>query len=378
MKLLLPLLLLLLNAIPSTTAGYAWNWTERPTPASGLTTSAAPASEQATASVPKPAPTSSAAEESPDEPITVNLVGDILLDSTVGANIKKYGADYPFKQTADLLADADVTFGNLETSVSTRGKPADKQFTFRSRPETLQGLVDAGFDGVSVANNHTLDYGVTALQDTLANLDKYKLGHTGAGDNEEEAFRPYVQEVRGKKVAIIGISRVLPEGSWYAGMNKPGIAQGYLMEPMMTYIKKAVSESDYTIVFIHWNKETKDYPEDYARTYAKAFIDAGADAVIGAHSHCLQGIEWYKGKPVFYSLGNFIFTSKSEKSSQSMILKLSFLDDRVGASVTPVQIVNTQARLKDDKYNQSIIAKLNKISFNAAIGKDGKVTEQEE
>lgn len=372
MKFIVPLLLLLLSNFPSNLAGFAGDWTEKTAAASGQTASADPGSQPAQAPEPSTAP----AQEIPKKPITVNLVGDILLDSTVGANISKYGADYPFKQTAGLLADADITFGNLETSVSTRGKPADKQFTFRSRPESLKGLVDAGFDGVTVANNHTLDYGVTALQDTLANLDKYELGHTGAGNNEEEAFQPYIQEVRGKKVAIIGISRVLPEGSWYAGKNKPGIAQGYMMEPMMSYIKKAVSESDYTIVFIHWNKETKDYPEDYARTYAKAFIDAGVNAVIGAHSHCLQGVEWYKGKPVFYSLGNFIFTSKSEKSSQTMILELSFQDDQVGAHVTPVQIVNTQARLKDDKYNQSIIAKLNKISFNATIGKDGKVSEK--
>ncbi|CAM3809103.1 CapA family protein [Cohnella lubricantis] len=364
------LLLLLLSSLPLNLTGFLANWAEQAAP--GASAPLAPADGDA-----DPAPLPSPSPELPEPPITVNLVGDILLASTVGSNIAKYGADYPFEETAELLADADITFGNLETSVSTRGKPADKQFTFRSTPESLEGLVNAGFDGVSVANNHTLDYGVGALQDTLANLDEYKLGHTGAGDNEEEAFEPYVQEVRGKKVAIIGISRVLPEGSWYAGKNKPGIAQGYLMEPMMTYIKKAVSKSDYTIVFIHWNKETKDYPEDYARTYAKEFIDAGVDAVIGAHSHSLQGIEWYKGKPVFYSLGNFIFTSKSEKSSQSMILKLSFEDDQVGASVTPVQIVNTQAKLRDDKYNQAIIGKLNKISFNAVVGKDGTVREKE-
>lgn len=381
MKAILPLLLLLLNALPAGFGGFASHWAESLASApSAVAASAGSASAQAPATPPSPSPspspTTSPSSDAQETPITVNLVGDILLDSTVGSNIAKYGADYPFKQTAKLLQDADITFGNLETSVSTRGTAQDKQFTFRSRPETLKGLVDAGFDGVTVANNHTLDFGVTALKDTLANLDKYKIGHTGAGDNEDEAFQPYVQEVRGKKVAIIGISRVLPDGSWYAGKNKPGIAQGYMTEPMMTYIKKAVSESDYTIVFIHWNKETKDYPEDYARTYARMFIDAGVDAVIGAHSHCLQGIEWYKGKPVFYSLGNFIFTSKSEKSSQTMILKLSLEDGQVGASVTPAQIVNTQARLKDDKYNQSIYAKLNKISFNAAVGMDGVVTEK--
>lgn len=396
MKPLLVLLMLLLGAIPLAACGLTDDAlaTAPPAPASPAsvppspsTASASPSFSAASAAGPSASPAnaspSPAASEpiaaepaEPEPPITINLVGDILLDSTVGSNIKKYGADYPFAKTADLLADADITFGNLETSVSTRGKAQDKQFTFRSRPETLQGLVDAGFDGVTVANNHAMDFGATALLDTIANLDNYKLGHTGAGSDEEEAFRPYVQEVRGKKVAILGISRVLPNGSWYAGKNKIGIAQGYTMEPMISYIKKTASEADYTIVYMHWNKETMDYPEDYARSYAKAFIDAGADAVVGAHSHCLQGIEWYKGKPVFYSLGNFIFTSKSEKSSQTMILKLSLDGDEVVARVTPAKIVNTQAQLKDDKYNQSIYAKLNRISFNATVDQDGMVEEK--
>ncbi|RUS47953.1 CapA family protein [Cohnella sp. AR92] len=318
------------------------------------------------------------AEEAPppELPITLNLVGDILLDNPIDSYIRKYGIDYPFQRTADTLANADITFGNLETSVSKRGSPADKQFTFRSRPETLESLVNAGFDGVSIANNHTLDYGFQALDDTIANLQSYHLGHTGAGQNNDEAFTPYVKEVRGKKVAIIGISRVLPYASWYSGKNKPGIAHGYSMEPMMSYVKKAVKDADYTIVFIHWNKEREDYPEDYARSYAKAFIDAGVDAVVGAHSHCLQGIEWYKGKPVFYSLGNFVFTSKTEKSSDSMILQLALSDSEIGAKVVPAKIVQTQPRLMDDKYNQAAYAKLNKISFNAKVLQDGTVVEK--
>ncbi|MBB6735993.1 CapA family protein [Cohnella zeiphila] len=318
-------------------------------------------------------------DEEPEVPVTVNLVGDMLLASTVDTNIRKYGVGYPFAKTAETLADADVTFGNLETSVSERGTPQDKQFTFRSRPESLQGLVDAGFDGVTVANNHTMDYGTAALQDTLANLDAYRLGHTGAGNNTEQAFQPFVKEVRGRKVAILGISRVLPDGSWYAGANKPGIAQGYSMEPMLSYLKKTEEASDVTIVYIHWNKERKEYPEAYAREYAKAFINAGADAVIGAHSHCLQGIEWYKGKPIFYSLGNFVFTAGSALTNTTMIAKLSFAPDgQVEAQVTPALIRNTQPSLMDAKFNAATYAKLNKISFNATIGPDGTVTEKQE
>lgn len=315
------------------------------------------------------------AAEEPEAPIiTINLVGDMLFGNEVDALIRKHGIDYPFKRTASALREADITFGNLETPVSSRGTPAeDKQFTFRSRPETLQSLVNAGFDGVSLANNHTLDYGTDALLDTLIHLDAYKLGRTGAGKNSGEAFKPFVKEVQGKKVAILGISRVLPDLSWYATEDRPGLAHGYSWEPMMTHIRKTVKNNDYTIVFMHWSKERTDYPEDYARTYARKFIEAGADAVVGAHSHSLHGIEWHKGKPIFYSLGNFVFTSKAVKSQTSMIVQLVFEADDVRAKVIPAKIVNTQPRLMDDKYNKTTYALLNKISYNAAVKPDGTV-----
>jgi poly-gamma-glutamate synthesis protein (capsule biosynthesis protein) len=324
--------------------------------------------------------TAGAADPAPkpaEKPLTVNFVGDILLDDEVDTSIKKFGIDFPFSRASALLRKADITFGNLETSVSNRGKPAsNKQFTFRSRPETLQSLVNAGFDGVSLANNHTLDYGIAALQDTISNLKKYKLGYTGAGNNQDDAFRPFIKNVHGKKVAIIGISRVLPEVSWYAGKNKAGIAQGYTMEPMMTYIKKAVKQSDHTIVYIHWSKERTDYPEAYARKYAKAFIDAGADAVIGSHSHSLHGIEWYKNKPIFYSLGNFVFASKAVKSQTSMIVNLTFAGGKVLPKVIPMKIVKTQPRPMDITYNKTTYAKLNKISYNAAVKPNGDVVKK--
>jgi poly-gamma-glutamate capsule biosynthesis protein CapA/YwtB (metallophosphatase superfamily) len=310
--------------------------------------------------------------------IKLVFTGDILLDGYVGRQIEAYGVNYPFAALADELKNADLTFGNLETSVSTRGKPAaNKTFTFRSDPKTLEGLVNAGFDAVSLANNHTLDYGVEALYDTFEHLKDYNLGYTGAGINQDEAFKPFIKEIRGKKVAVLGLSRVIPEASWYATKSKPGIAQAYSNEPMMTYVKKAAKENDYTIIFLHWNKEFADYPEDYAPKMAKAFIDAGADAVIGAHSHSLMGIEWYKGKPIYYSLGNFVFNKSArggEKTLDSMYVELELKDDEVTTKLTPVKIINGQPRKMDENYNRTMIDKLNKLSFNASISETGEVS----
>jgi len=310
------------------------------------------------------------------KPITVTVTGDILLDKSVGENIKKYGVDYPFKSVSPILKKSDLTAGNLETAVTVRGTDQPKQFTFRSKPETLKGVFNAGYDMVSLANNHTLDYGQQGLTDTIANLKKYKIGYSGAGKNEKEAYQAYQKVVNGKKIAIIGISRVLPDTSWMATTSKPGLASGYSTEPMMKYVKKAVKSSDYTIVMIHWNKESKDYPEPYAREMAKKFIDAGVDAVVGSHSHTLMGIDYYKNAPIFYSIGNFVFTSSSAKSSETMMASLTFDNNKIGIKIIPAKIVSGQPKLMKDAYNQKLIKKLNRLSPRAKISKSGRVSKR--
>lgn len=308
------------------------------------------------------------------EPITLTFTGDVLLDRSVGEHIQTKGVDYPFKRVSALLKKSDLTFVNLETAVSNRGKQQNKQFTFRSRPETLRGLVNAGIDGVSLANNHTMDYGTTGLLDTINYLQKEKLGITGAGKNKEKAFSAYYKKINGKTVAILGLSRVLPDGSWFANGSKPGIAYAYSKEPMMAYVKKAVKNSDYTVVMIHWNRERQNYPESYAKGMAKDFINAGVDAVIGSHSHSLMGIEYYKGKPIYYSLGNFIFTNSNDpRGSESMIVNIKFNNNTVSSSVTPAKIIDGQPRLMNTSYNKTIISKLNKLSNNVKIDKNGHI-----
>lgn len=308
------------------------------------------------------------------KPTTLIFTGDVLLDRSVGESIRTKGVDYPFRDVSSLLKKADLTFVNLETAVSKRGKAQNKQFTFRSRPETLKGLKNAGIDGVSLANNHTMDYGTTGLLDTLYYLKKAKLGLTGAGKNKEAAFSAYYKKINGKTVAILGLSRVLPDGSWFANGSKPGIAYAYNNEPMMSYVKKAVKNSDYTVVMIHWNRERQNYPESYAKRMAKDFINAGVDAVIGSHSHSLMGIEYYKGKPIYYSLGNFVFTKASDpRGSESMIVNITMNNNHVSSKLTPAKIINGQPKLMNKTYNKSIINKLNKLSSNVKIDNNGNV-----
>jgi poly-gamma-glutamate capsule biosynthesis protein CapA/YwtB (metallophosphatase superfamily) len=311
----------------------------------------------------------------PNSPITIAFTGDILLDKSVGTRIERYGVDYPFQKTADLLRKADLTVGNLETSVSTRGKPEQKEYTYRSKPHTLKGLANAGFDVVNLANNHTLDYGMDALFDTMDHLRQNHIGFTGAGRNEAEAFSPYVTTVKGKRVAILGLSHVLPNHKWFAGKSKPGLAHAYSAEPMMSYVKKAVQQSDYTVAVLHWNLEYKDVPEPYARKLAKQLIDNGVDAVVGSHSHSLMGIEYYKNAPIFYSLGNFVFTtSRNPKGWESMIVLVTFEGQHAKSTVIPAKILNGQPVPLSGAGKARLIQKLNQLSFNTKVDDHGRVT----
>ncbi|AKG34064.1 CapA family protein [Paenibacillus durus] len=307
------------------------------------------------------------------------FAGDILLDGYVGDQIAKYGVNYPFLKVAPVLKQADVAFANLETPVSTRGQASDKTFVFRSKPGTLAGLNYAGIDGVTVANNHILDYGQTAMLDTLSYLDSYGIGRTGAGRNIEEAFKPYTKTVNGKKIAVLGVSHVLSGPSWYAGKNKPGAASAYTAEPLLSMIKQAAKDSDFTVVYIHWNQEFKDYPLQESRKLARQMIDSGADLIIGSHSHCLMGIEYYKHKPIYYSLGNFVFnrsTRGGEKTLDSMLANFQIAGDKLSASITPVKITRGQPVFMDANYNKKIIQTLNKLSYNASVDLKGNVSEK--
>ncbi|MEH6936888.1 CapA family protein [Bacillus sp. JJ664] len=309
------------------------------------------------------------------KPITITLAGDIMFEGKIESQINKYGVDYPFKYVSPYFKQSDLTYVNLETSISKRGKAENKQFTFRADPSIVKGIKNSGIDIVSLANNHSLDYGKTALMDTIDNAKKANIGTVGAGKNTKEAFSAQYRTINGKKVAILGFSRVLPEASWFASTNKAGIASAYTTNPMMQYVKTAVKYSDYTIIMIHWNKERKDYPEDYARQLGKQFIDAGVDAVIGGHSHTLMGTEMYKGAPIYYSLGNFIFDgANDQKGQESMIVKLTLENNKVKSSIIPLKITNGIPRPVNNSYNQTIINKLNKISYNTKFTSNGTLT----
>lgn len=331
---------------------------------------------QAEADIPKPQEVTE-----PPKQVTLALVGDILMDSWVGNEIKNKGVDYPWVQVKDILRGADLAIGNLESSVGVGGSPIrGKSFTFRARPETLQGVVNAGIDVVSLANNHVLDYGTSTFAETLNNLDKYKIARAGGGRNVYEAISPTIQERNGLKIGVLSFSRVVPYPNWVAGTNQPGVANGWDNKLVLDTIKGVDPKVDILVVSIHWGTELADYPASDQTTLAKAMVDSGADVILGHHPHCLQGVAVYKNKPILYSVGNFVFTSSSVKARTGAIGLMTM--DKKGLKelqMIPTRLDRGQPQVLQDKVKVGEIIRLQQLSkpFGTQFNNEGKVYHKE-
>ncbi|GGN91531.1 CapA family protein [Saccharibacillus kuerlensis] len=241
--------------------------------------------------------------------VNLTFAGDVIFSGKVQSLLDQQGYDYPYTYVQDRFRSDDLTVINLETPVTAlTTKGAEKTYVFKSPPKALGPLNNAGVDVVNLANNHTLDQGIDGLIDTIKNLDKAGIAHVGAGKDAAAAYAPVYVERKGVKIAIIGVSRVLPETSWAAGKNHPGAASAYDPEAAARAVEQAKRNADVVVAIVHWGKERVDMPDSNQTGLAHRMIDAGADLIIGGHAHVLQGFEQYKGKWIAYGTGNFIFT----------------------------------------------------------------------
>jgi poly-gamma-glutamate synthesis protein (capsule biosynthesis protein) len=249
----------------------------------------------------------------PETVIHLAAVGDIMLDRTLGAVLQQGKLDHPFAFVADGLRAADITVGNLESALGDVGQPAAKSYTFRAPPAAAEALALAGFDVMSLANNHGMDYGPEALLQGLGLLREQAIGTIGAGANAAEARAPYIAEVKGLTLAFLGYVHVPVEArshfdtaSWTATAGTPGLAWGD-PEAIAADVTAVRPQADVVIVVLHSAYEYVEAPSPPQVAAAKAAIDAGADLVIGHHAHILQGVEFYNGGVIVYGLGNFAF-----------------------------------------------------------------------
>jgi poly-gamma-glutamate capsule biosynthesis protein CapA/YwtB (metallophosphatase superfamily) len=236
----------------------------------------------------------------------------------------------PFARIRPEFASSDITILNLETALTSRGRAQAKTFTFRSPPGFARVIQDAGVDIVSLANNHTLDFGVVGLEDTLATIDDIGLRRVGAGRTLQEALEPVIVEQGDVRVAVLGASQIIPAASWVASSDRPGIASAgkHVLDRNTINVIEAVRASrtraDVVVVVLHWGIEGSVCPSPIQRKLAKALHDAGAAVVLGAHPHVLQPIEQTGTNLTAFSLGNFIWDPRSGSTADTGVLQVEF------------------------------------------------------
>lgn len=260
--------------------------------------------------------------------LSLVFAGDTTLDDAPGALIER-GGD-PLAKVAHLFQGADIRLVNLECVVSTIGSPGDKVFTFRAHPRVLP-VLRRHVDAVTLANNHSGDYGREAFADMLGLLERAGIAQTGGGRNLAEAHQPLLIERQGLRLALLSYNEFMPR-SFEAGHDAPGIAWSE-DEQVVDDIALARTRhrADLVLVFMHWGWENEPAANARQRELARRMLHAGADAVIGGHPHVTQDIEIHRGKPVIYSVGNFVMKeTDNEAQRQGWVLQLGL--DREGVS----------------------------------------------
>ncbi len=275
-----------------------------------------PANPEASSGPDSPGPEIPA--EAEPQPVRLLFSGDIYLSDHV---LNAYDRAGDISGVLDdgyrsLIGEADYFAANQEFPFSSRGQQApDKQYTFRLPESRVSLMNEIGVDLVTLANNHALDFGTDALLDTVSTLDQAGILHVGAGADSEAARQPAIVDVNGVRVGFIGASRVIPVASWTAGASSPGMLTAYDPALLVQTIQETRPLCDYLVVLIHWGVERAEMPVGHQTSLGRQCIDAGADLVVGSHPHVLQGIEYYRGKPIVYSLGNFIFGSSIPRTA---------------------------------------------------------------
>lgn len=249
----------------------------------------------------RPAP---ATRASADASVRLVFAGDVMLDDGPGRTIAA-GGD-PLAPFATLLRDADYTIGNLECPIASTGQPLDsKIYSFRADPQVLR-VLKGRFDAMAVSNNHSGDQGREAFMQTLAHLRSAGIAAFGGGENLRAAHRPLWIDRHGLRIAVLGYNEFKPR-SFEAGATWPGIAWSDDAEVVADIRAARQAGADLVIPFMHWGWEREPNPTERQRQLARLMVDAGADAVVGGHPHVTQGADTYRGRPIIWSLGNFVF-----------------------------------------------------------------------
>ncbi len=281
--------------------------------------------------------------------IKLVFVGDIMLSRKIGQIMEEKGDwNYPFALLGDTIKSADVAFANFENPISDRGILSGSKYSFRANPLTVQGLANAGFDVVSLANNHIWDYGRDAVLDSLNILKNAGVSYVGAGEDFPSAHTPVIKVVGGFRIAYLGYTNLISP-SVTTENSKPEI-NFINIDQIRKDITAAKQQADFVVISYHWGEEYNTLHNAFQENIAHETIDAGANLVIGHHPHVVEEIEKYNDGYIAYSLGNFVFDQNfSLDTSHGALLEVDIQDRKIDQAATHEVDFNTtfQPYIKD-------------------------------
>jgi len=305
--------LLLVIAACSPGAGPPRAAAQPATPASSSPASSSPGSSRPASSSPASGP----AGATPGQ-VTLAFAGDVNFARRTARLLRDPAT--AFAPIAPLLRSADFTAVNLETAVTSRGRPQPKTYHFRTTPRAFTALRDAGIDLVTMANNHVLDYGPAGLADTLAAARAARFPYVGIGRDAAAAWAPYLTTIHGVRIAVIGVSQVAELApSWVATRTRPGEANAINTRRTLAAVRAAKRLARVVIVFMHWGTEGQACPDPGQLALAPRLAAAGASIIVGAHTHVLQGSGWLGHTFVAYGMGNFLWWEHSYSTATGVL-----------------------------------------------------------
>lgn len=305
------------------------------------------------------------------------FAGDVMLGRLVNDLLQRVGPDYPWGDTKTLFQTADWRCCNLECVISDRGTPwakTPKAFHFRSDAKNVEVLRSARINSVSLANNHTLDFDEEAMFEMLKLLDGAGIQHAGAGHNQAEARRPAVSRAAKASIALIAFTDNEPQ--WEAGPRTAGVfycpidVRDERAATLFETVRAARKTADLLIVSAHWGPNWGYKPMAEHIRFGHALIDSGADIIFGHSCHVFQGVEFYKGRPIMYSAGDFIddyAVDEVERNDQSF----AFIVEIDNGATTrlllhPTEIANCQARMAAGDRAEKIALRI--AGLNRTLG----------
>jgi len=299
--------------------------------------------------------------------IIIGFTGDVMLGRLVDKTIDKKDYAYPWGNMIVYLQKTDLNIANLETTLTKSSKKVPKVFNFKATPDRVEILKKGNINVVSLANNHSLDFGVEGLKETLKTLDNAKILHVGAGMNAHQANASVIVKKGGIKIGIIGFTDNEPE--WKAQENKPGI--NYFKVGDITKVKEDIknirNQVDVLIATLHWGPNMRQRPSQEFKNFAHQMIDVGIDIIHGHSAHIFQGIEIYKNKLIMYDTGDFVddyHVDSTLRNDQSFLFLVTIdKSSRIKkVELIPVLISNMQVNKATDTEKKEIISKMQKLS----------------